>query len=69
MKKRPAMHPLSFLAFSMGWGTFWLHPALRVGNEHRRARRRSISQRAHASLYVAIFPSIVAYICYNRGSN
>jgi len=65
MKKRPAMHPLSFLAFSMGWGTFWLIPLF----VWELSSGKTIPTDMFAALtiaYVAIFPSIVAYICYNR---
>jgi len=65
MKKRPAMHPLSFLAFSMGWGTFWLIP-LFVWELSSGKRIPTDMFAAFTIAYVAIFPSIVAYICYNR---
>jgi drug/metabolite transporter (DMT)-like permease len=66
MKKRPAMHPLSFLAFSMGWGTLWLTPVLLW--EMQTGRTVSFDTTTILTLvYVAVFPSIVAYICYNRG--
>ncbi len=65
MKKRPAMHPLSFLAFSMGWGTFWLTPLLFWELSSGRVAPFDIAS-ALTLVYVAIFPSIVAYICYNR---
>ena len=66
MKKRPAMHPLSFLAFSMGWGTLWLSPVLLW--EMQTGRTITFDATTVLTLiYVAVFPSIVAYICYNRG--
>jgi drug/metabolite transporter (DMT)-like permease len=65
MKKRPAMHPLSFLAFSMGWGTFWLTPVFLWELSTGRMAPADLTT-ALTLIYVAIFPSIVAYICYNR---
>jgi drug/metabolite transporter (DMT)-like permease len=65
MKKRPAMHPLSFLAFSMGWGTFWLIPVFLW--ELGTGRSIPLDHTTFLALiYVALFPSIIAYICYNR---
>jgi drug/metabolite transporter (DMT)-like permease len=65
MKKRPVMHPLSFLAFSMGWGTVWLIPLLFWELSTGRAAPFDFTS-VLTLVYVAIFPSIVAYICYNR---
>ena len=65
MKKRPAMHPLSFLAFSMGWGTFWLIPVF-VWELSTGKTIPTDMFAAFTIAYVAIFPSIIAYICYNR---
>ncbi len=66
VKTRPALHPLSFLAFSMGWGTFWLTPLLlwEIGTGYTLTFDGTTFA---VLLYVAVFPSIVAYICYNRG--
>ena len=65
MKKRPGMHPLSFLAFSMGWGTFWLAPLFLWEISTGRVASADLTS-ALTLIYVAIYPSIVAYICYNR---
>ncbi len=65
MKKRPAMHPLSFLAFSMGWGTVWLIPVF-VWELSTGKTIPTDMFAAFTIAYVAIFPSIIAYICYNR---
>jgi drug/metabolite transporter (DMT)-like permease len=65
MKKRPAMHPLSFLAFTMGWGALWLTPL--YGWEIWSGARPDWGWQAIAALvYVIVFPSIVAMLCYNR---
>lgn len=66
VKKRPALHPLSFLAFTMGWGTVWLVPFY-LWEIHRGAAMILDTTTLLTLLYVAIFPSIVAYICFNRG--
>jgi drug/metabolite transporter (DMT)-like permease len=66
LRKRPAIHPLSFLAATFALGAAGLLPAylwelLRTGPfALTRAAALSI-------LYVALFPSIVAYFCWNQG--
>lgn len=65
-QRRPAMHALSFLAFTFGCGALFLIPLL--GWEMLTRPIAAISLGNAASLaYVAIFPSILAYLCYNRG--
>ncbi|MCG6881103.1 MAG: EamA family transporter [Deltaproteobacteria bacterium] len=65
-RKRPSIHPLSMLALTFGLGALMLLPLyiwelVRVGPF-------SLSVAAVMSiLYVAVFPSIVAYFCWNRG--
>ena len=59
------MHPLSFLAFSMGWGTLWLIPLFFWELSTGRTTPFDLTN-ALTLIYVAVFPSIVAYICYNR---
>ena len=66
VKKRPAIHPLSFLAFTMGWGTLWLTP-LYFWEIWSGARMILDATTILTLIYVAIFPSIVAYFCFNRG--
>jgi drug/metabolite transporter (DMT)-like permease len=66
LKKRPPIHPLSFLLCSFGVGVLGLIPlyltelAVRGGFALGGEVMLSI-------LYVATFPSIVAYFCWNRG--
>jgi drug/metabolite transporter (DMT)-like permease len=66
LRKRPPIHPLSFLVFSFGIGVLGLLPlylaelALRGGFSPGEDVVLSI-------MYVALFPSIVAYFCWNRG--
>lgn len=66
LKKRPAIHPLSFLTITFGWGTAMLLPFYVV--ELVSVGSFPFGQTAVLSiLYVAVFPSIVAYFCWNRG--
>jgi drug/metabolite transporter (DMT)-like permease len=66
LKKRPAIHPLSFLTASFAVGVVLLFP-LYVW-EFARTAPLDITAKVVASLlYVAIFPSILAYLCWNRG--
>jgi drug/metabolite transporter (DMT)-like permease len=66
LRKRPQIHPLSFIAFTMTIGGVMLLPAAVV--EYVAGRRIDPTPAAFAVLvYVAIFPSLVAYVCFNRG--
>lgn len=66
LRKRPSVHPLSFVAMTFMFGSlillpFYLWEAIFI---------RSISFNASTFLavsYVAVFPSIVSYLCFNRG--
>lgn len=66
LRKRPEIHPLSFLVYTFGLGALCLVPVyawelLRKGGD-------TVGPALVASvLYVAVFPSIVAYFCWNRG--
>lgn len=65
VKKRPAMHPLSLLATTLIVGTALMLPLYFweisvVGTPH------ITTDAILVVLYVAIFPSIIAYLCYNR---
>lgn len=65
MKKRPEMHPISFLAFTMGWGALWLTPFYVW--EIASGRTAGLDpETILAMVFVIVFPSIVAYLCYNR---
>ena len=66
LRKRPAIHPLSFLAVTFGWGTAMLLPL--YGFEIITVGTFTVNVAAIGNiLYVAVFPSIVAYFCWNRG--
>src|ERR1700744_4023852 len=64
--KRPAIHPLSFAAFTFGVGALCLVPLLA-----RELATRPVMALNTANLlslfYVAVFPSTLAYLCFNRG--
>ncbi|MEW5424346.1 DMT family transporter [Amorphus sp. 3PC139-8] len=66
LKSRPTIHPLSFLAAVFFLGAVSLIPAFLV--EYASGARMENSGGAwFAVLYVAIFPSLVANFCFNRG--
>jgi drug/metabolite transporter (DMT)-like permease len=64
--KRPDIHGLSFVAFTFGCGAATLIPFLIV-----ELMSRPLMQLDAANLlslfYVAVFPSTLAYLCFNRG--
>jgi drug/metabolite transporter (DMT)-like permease len=66
LRKRPAIHPLSFVTLTFAWGAllrlpFYLWELFSDG-PFRFGYAEILS-----ILYVAVFPSIVAYLCWNRG--
>jgi drug/metabolite transporter (DMT)-like permease len=66
-RKRPSIHPLSMLILTFGLGTLMLFPLYLwelavVGPFSLNALAAVMS-----ILYVALFPSVVAYFCWNRG--
>ncbi|ABD89623.1 DMT family transporter [Rhodopseudomonas palustris] len=65
-QKRPAIHGLSFLAFTFGCGALGLVPLLIVELMLRPPPELTLGNFASLG-YVAVFPSILAYLCYNRG--
>jgi drug/metabolite transporter (DMT)-like permease len=66
LPKRPAIHPMSFLTFTFGLGAMGLLP-LYVW-EMSVLGTFSLTPGISAGIaYVALFPSIVAYFCWNRG--
>jgi drug/metabolite transporter (DMT)-like permease len=64
--KRPAIHGLSFAAFTFGASTLFLTPLLIIELFTRPAMVVDV-QNLLSLLYVAVFPSIIAYLCFNRG--
>ncbi len=66
VKKRPAIHPLSFLTLIIAIGVLYLIPLYLV--EQQFSAPLIISREVVLSIgYVAIFPSILAYLCWNHG--
>jgi drug/metabolite transporter (DMT)-like permease len=64
--RRPAIHDLSFVAFTFGCGSAVLVPALTAELLWRPAMELSATNLLFV-MYVAVFPSTIAYLCYNRG--
>jgi len=66
LPKRPPIHPLSFLTYSFGVGCAGLLPVYLW--EHLTVGSFALTPATLGSIaYVALFPSIVAYFCWNRG--
>jgi drug/metabolite transporter (DMT)-like permease len=64
--KRPAIHPLSFASFTFGAGAACLIPLL-IWELATRPVMALNTANLLSLLYVALFPSTLAYLCYNRG--
>ena len=66
LRKRPAIHPLSFLAVGMGGGAVLLMPAVIL--EIASGRTVVFDAESVASFaYICIFPSLLGYLFLNRG--
>jgi drug/metabolite transporter (DMT)-like permease len=64
--KRPAIHGLTFAAFTFGCGAACLIPMVIWEMLSRPLMTLNVSNLLSV-LYVAVFPSTVAYLCWNRG--
>lgn len=64
--KRPEIHGLSFVAFTFGCGAACLIP-LWIWELFSRPVMQLNTNNLLALLYVAVFPSTLAYLCFNRG--
>jgi drug/metabolite transporter (DMT)-like permease len=64
--KRPPIHGLSFVGFTFGCGAACLIP-LWIWELLARPRIQLDSTNLLFLFYVAVFPSTLAYLCYNRG--
>ncbi|MBV8925501.1 MAG: DMT family transporter, partial [Bradyrhizobium sp.] len=64
--KRPAIHGLSFATFTFAAGAACLIPLL-VWELLTRPPAALNAQNLLTVAYVSVFPSIVAYLCFNRG--
>lgn len=66
LRKRPKIHPLSFLVYTFGIGALFLLPLYIWEMVYIDASEMN-KKFVFSILYVAIFPSIVGYFCWNRG--
>jgi drug/metabolite transporter (DMT)-like permease len=66
LRKRPAVHPLSFLVVAMGVGSVMMLP-LMLGEFVSGARIDGGMPSYLAIAYTAVLPSFVAYLFFNRG--
>jgi drug/metabolite transporter (DMT)-like permease len=64
--KRPDIHGLSFVAFTFGAGAACLIP-LFIWELFARPLMQIDTANLLTLAYVALFPSTIAYLCYNRG--
>jgi len=63
--RRPAIHDLSFTAFTFACGSLVLIPPLIFELCWRPAMQLNVTNLLSV-VYVAVFPSTIAYLCYNR---
>jgi drug/metabolite transporter (DMT)-like permease len=66
LRKRPAVHPLSFVAATFILGDLLLLP-LYIRETMADRSLHLDAPTVMAISYVAVFPSIVSYLCFNRG--
>jgi drug/metabolite transporter (DMT)-like permease len=64
--KRPQIHGLSFVAFTFGCGAACLIPFL-IWELLTRPPMQFNTNNLLMTFYVAVFPSTIAYLCFNRG--
>lgn len=65
-RRRPATHPLSFLVATMGIGSMMILPFY-LGEIAQGERITGGLQAWSAMAYIAVFPSFIAYLFFNRG--
>jgi drug/metabolite transporter (DMT)-like permease len=66
LRKRPAVHPLSFLGAAMALGSAMMLPFM-LGELAAGARIQGGASSYLGIAYTAVFPSLVAYLFFNRG--
>jgi drug/metabolite transporter (DMT)-like permease len=66
LRMRPAVHPLSFLVAAMGIGSLMMLPFM-LGEFAAGARIHGGMRSLVAIAYIAVLPSFVAYLFFNRG--
>ena len=66
LRQRPPIHPMSFLIYTFGIGVIGLLPLFiwQVSDSGPIVLNMNILA---SILYVAVFPSIIAYLCWNHG--
>jgi drug/metabolite transporter (DMT)-like permease len=64
--KRPQIHGLSFVGFTFGCGAAFLIPLL-IWELMTRPLMQFDTANLLTLFYVAVFPSTLAYLCFNRG--
>jgi drug/metabolite transporter (DMT)-like permease len=64
--KRPNIHGLSVAGFTFGCGALLLVPFF-IWELHARPVMQLTTNNLLSLFYVAVFPSTVAYLCFNRG--
>jgi drug/metabolite transporter (DMT)-like permease len=64
--RRPPIHGLSFLAFTFGCGSACLIPLL-IWETFARPLMELDASNILSLIYVSVFPSTLAYLCFNRG--
>ena len=67
LRKRPAMTPISFAAVTMGLGALLLLPLAIAETAAGAYFARLDAGSVAALVYVTLFPSVLAYLCFNRG--
>jgi len=65
-RRRPAVHPMSFLVATMGLGSLMILPFY-LGELAQGARIANSPPAWLALIYIAVFPSFIAYLFFNRG--
>ncbi len=66
LRKRPQMHPMSFLTYTFGMGVLGLFPFY-AWETATLGTFAFTGQTILSIVFVAVFPSIVAFFCWNRG--
>jgi drug/metabolite transporter (DMT)-like permease len=66
LRRRPPVHPLSFLVAMMGIGSCMILPFM-LGELASGARIQGGVPAWLAIAYIAVFPSLIAYLFFNRG--
>lgn len=66
LRRRPAVHQMSFLVVAMGIGSVMLLPFM-LWEMAQGARITGGAGAYLAIAYTAVFPSFLAYLCFNRG--